>query len=73
MLCYQLIRVDALRILGLIPRESTPPPLEERPEDELTPEELRQLVKQLKVYCQQSIILSRTHYCRIAIQLRSRS
>ncbi|KAI4932744.1 hypothetical protein J4E85_003144 [Alternaria conjuncta] len=40
--------LNALRILGLVPREPTPPPLEERPEDELTPEELRQLVKQLK-------------------------
>ncbi|KAI4610889.1 hypothetical protein J4E80_007918 [Alternaria sp. BMP 0032] len=40
--------LDALRILGLIPREPTPPPLEERPEDELTPDELRQLVKQFK-------------------------
>ncbi|KAI4700112.1 hypothetical protein J4E81_004148 [Alternaria sp. BMP 2799] len=40
--------LNALRILGLVPHEPTPPPLEERPEDELTPHELRQLVKQLK-------------------------
>ncbi|KAI4629253.1 uncharacterized protein J4E87_003515 [Alternaria ethzedia] len=40
--------LNALRILGLIPREPTPLPLEERPEDELTPDELRQLVKQFK-------------------------
>jgi hypothetical protein len=43
------LRPDALRILGLIPREPTPPPLEERPEDELSQDELRQLVKELKV------------------------
>ncbi|KAI4652232.1 hypothetical protein J4E93_002431 [Alternaria ventricosa] len=44
----KLIELDALRILGLIPREPTPLPLEERPEEELTPDELRQLVKQFK-------------------------
>lgn len=39
----------ALQALGIVPRDSTPVPLEERPEDELSPEELRQLVKRLKV------------------------
>ncbi|KAI4714877.1 hypothetical protein J4E89_000560 [Alternaria sp. Ai002NY15] len=39
---------NALRTLGFVPREPSPPPLEERPEEELTPEELRELVKQLK-------------------------
>ncbi|KAI4655274.1 uncharacterized protein J4E79_008341 [Alternaria viburni] len=42
------LEINALRILGLVPREPTPPPLEERPEDELTPDELRQLVKRFK-------------------------
>ncbi|KAI4950520.1 hypothetical protein J4E91_004403 [Alternaria rosae] len=40
--------VNALRALGLIPREPIPLPLEERPEEELSQDELRQLVKQLK-------------------------
>ena len=40
----------ALRALGIIPREPTPVPLEERPEDELTPEELRELVRRFKVF-----------------------
>lgn len=37
-----------LRALHIVPREPTPLPLEERPEDELTAEELRQVVRQLK-------------------------
>jgi hypothetical protein len=38
-----------LRALHIIPREPTPLPLEERPEEELTPEELLQVVRILKV------------------------
>jgi hypothetical protein len=67
------LRPDALRILGLIPREPTPPPLEERPEDELSPEELLQLVKQFKVCRQYRHTLPRTHHHRIVMQLRPRS
>ncbi|KAH6875377.1 hypothetical protein BKA58DRAFT_399585 [Alternaria rosae] len=40
--------INALRALGLIPREPTPLRLEERPEEELSQDELRQLVKQFK-------------------------
>lgn len=39
----------ALKALGILPREPTPVPLEERPEDELSPEELRQLVRRFRV------------------------
>jgi hypothetical protein len=41
----------ALRALHIIPREPTPLPLEERPEEELTPEELLQVIRILKVDC----------------------
>jgi hypothetical protein len=47
-----LIRVlAALRALHIIPREPTPLPLEERPEDDLNAEQLRQVVRTLKVSC----------------------
>lgn len=38
-----------LRALRIVHREPTPPPLEERDEEELTPNELLQLVRQFKV------------------------
>lgn len=34
----------------IIPRTTSPVPLEDRPEEELTPEEMAQLVRQLKVW-----------------------
>ncbi|CAO2658836.1 Nn.00g065590.m01.CDS01 [Neocucurbitaria sp. VM-36] len=40
--------LSALKSLGIIPRTPSPVPLEERAEDDLSPEELRQLVRQLK-------------------------
>jgi hypothetical protein len=47
-----LIRVSAaLRALHIIPRESTSLPLEERPEDDLNAEQLRQVVRTLKLSC----------------------
>lgn len=39
---------DMLRVLGIVPREPTPLPLEERPEDELNNDELRHVVRLLK-------------------------
>ncbi|KAF1358361.1 hypothetical protein EJ07DRAFT_156962 [Lizonia empirigonia] len=47
-LVFKYRSLVALQALGIVPREPTPVPLEERPEDELSPEELRQLVKRLK-------------------------
>jgi hypothetical protein len=44
-------KLAALRALHIIPREPNPLPLEERPEEELTPEELLQVVRTLKVDC----------------------
>jgi hypothetical protein len=49
------MNTDALRALMIIPREptplvnETPVPLEDRLEEDLSPDELRQLVKNLKV------------------------
>ncbi|KAF9693625.1 hypothetical protein EKO04_008158 [Ascochyta lentis] len=40
--------LTALRALGIVPREPTPIPLDERPEDQLSPEELLQLVRRYK-------------------------
>ncbi|KAF1940797.1 hypothetical protein EJ02DRAFT_379069 [Clathrospora elynae] len=40
--------IEALRALNIVPCEPTPLPLEERPEEDLNPDELRQLVKKLK-------------------------
>jgi hypothetical protein len=53
---FLTMNIDALRALMIIPREptplvheTTPVPLEDRPEEDLSPDELRQLVKNLKV------------------------
>ncbi|KAK7534484.1 hypothetical protein JOL62DRAFT_554513 [Phyllosticta paracitricarpa] len=40
---------EALKIMGLIPRTPEPIPLEERPVDELTPEEMKELIRRQKV------------------------
>lgn len=40
---------DVLRALHIIPRETTPLPLEERPEEDLTAEELHQVIHLFKV------------------------
>jgi hypothetical protein len=53
-------KLAALRALHIIPREPTPLPLEEKPEDELTPEELLQVVRTLKVDCITTVI-TRSH------------
>jgi hypothetical protein len=50
-------KLAALRALHIIPREPTPLPLEERPEEELTPEELLQVVRTFKVDCVNIAIL----------------
>ncbi|KAK7522017.1 hypothetical protein IWZ03DRAFT_357586 [Phyllosticta citriasiana] len=39
---------EALKIMGLIPRAPEPIPLEERPVDELTPEEMKELIRRQK-------------------------
>lgn len=46
---FRLTYIAVLQALHVIPRTPSPVPLEDRPEDELSPEELRELVKRLKV------------------------
>lgn len=42
-------RVEALKSLYIVPRSPSPVPLDERPEENMSPDELRELVRQLKV------------------------
>jgi len=45
-----MILLEALQSLYLIPRTPSPVPLEDRPVDELTPDEMRQLIVQQRVW-----------------------
>jgi len=45
-----MIPSDALQSLYLVPRTPSPIPLEDRPVDELTPDEMRQLIIQQRVW-----------------------
>ncbi|KAI9714410.1 MAG: hypothetical protein M1820_000371 [Bogoriella megaspora] len=45
---FSALTIEALKDLHILPRSPTPTPLEERLVDDLTREELRQLVRQLK-------------------------
>jgi hypothetical protein len=54
-----------LQALMVVPQEKTPVPLEDRPEDELSSEELRQLVKRFKVHIYLRADDMNTDICRM--------